>query len=139
MYTEKLQKQRFELKYLINEQQAQNIRHFVQSYLTIDEYGATQPQLSYPVHSLYLDSPAFKTYFDTINGNRNRFKLRIRYYEKDNEDTAFLELKQRYDRIIAKKRAKVPVKSLDELIFGPLPSMDQFSYLSKEQFKSLHY
>lgn len=139
MYIEKLQKQRFELKYVIDEPTAQRMRHYVQNYLTIDEYGATQPDLSYPVHSLYLDSPAYKTYFDTLNGNRNRFKLRIRYYEKANDETAFLEIKQRYDRVIAKKRAKVPVKALDELIYGPLPSFDQFPGMPDNKFKDLFH
>lgn len=139
MFTEKLQKQRFELKYLIDEQKAQRMRHYVQNYLTIDEYGATQPDLSYPVHSLYLDSPSYKTYFDTLNGNRNRFKLRIRYYENVNDDNAFLELKQRYDQVIAKKRAKVPVAALDDLIYGPLPTIDQFPEMPQDKFRDLYH
>src|SRR5579862_4052561 len=53
---DRLQLQRFELKYIIREEVALEVREFARSYLEIDEYGASRPNLSYPVHSLYLDS-----------------------------------------------------------------------------------
>lgn len=139
MHTDKLQKQRFELKYVISEHKAQNIRHFVKNYLDIDEYGEMYPRFSYPVHSLYLDSPAFKTYHDTINGNRNRFKIRIRHYGGENQEAVFLEVKRRYDRVIAKKRAEVPSNVLEELIYGPLPTLEHLVNPTQEQFNSLQH
>ena len=80
MSQDKLQAQRFELKYILSEDTALAVRDFVSSYLEIDEFGATLPQFSYPVHSLYLDSPDMKLYKSTINGDKNRFKLRLRFY-----------------------------------------------------------
>ncbi len=76
-----LQRQRYEHKYIIREDVALAVRDFVSSYLEIDSFGATQPNLSYPVHSLYLDSPDLRLYQTTINGDKNRYKLRIRFYE----------------------------------------------------------
>ena len=76
-----LQLQRFELKYVVPESTALKVRDFVRSYLIIDEYGDGQPDFSYPVHSLYLDSDLLTIYWGTINGNKNRFKLRLRFYE----------------------------------------------------------
>ncbi|HUS34798.1 MAG TPA: VTC domain-containing protein, partial [Verrucomicrobiae bacterium] len=73
---DKLQLQRFELKYIIPEATALQVRQFVAAYLDIDEYGATMPNLSYPVHSLYMDSDDLYTYRATINGDKNRYKLR---------------------------------------------------------------
>lgn len=136
MDTDKLQPQRFELKYIINEHKAQNIRHFVNTYLNVDEFGATQPHNSYSVHSLYLDSPEYKTYHDTINGNRNRFKLRIRHYGGENQETVFLEMKRRYDRVISKERAKVPLPLLEDVIYGPMPGRELIENQTDEQFKS---
>jgi hypothetical protein len=69
-----MQLQRLELKYQIRDEVALAVRDFVSSYLEVDEFGATRPNLSYPVHSLYLDSPTLRTFHDTINGNKNRFK-----------------------------------------------------------------
>ncbi|MDR9415710.1 MAG: polyphosphate polymerase domain-containing protein [Gracilimonas sp.] len=137
MSLDKLQKQRFELKYHITEHKAQLLRYFVQNYLKLDEYGATQPDLSYPVHSLYLDSPDFKTYHDTINGDRNRIKLRVRYYEDEARDTVFLEKKRRYDRVIAKKRAELPKAVLEELVNGVFPTIDHLVHKTEEQLSAL--
>jgi hypothetical protein len=69
------------MKYIVDETVALAIRDYIRSYLQLDEYGATLPNLSYPIHSLYLDSADLKLYQATINGDKNRFKLRLRYYE----------------------------------------------------------
>jgi len=46
---DKVQKQRFELKYRISEAKAQQMRYFVEDYLHCDTYGRTRPNRSYPV------------------------------------------------------------------------------------------
>ncbi len=123
-----IQKQRFEHKYVINEDIALGIRDFVSSYLELDSYGATQPNLSYSVHSLYLDSPDLRTYRETVNGDRNRYKLRIRYYEKSDDSPVYFEIKRRVDRIIAKKRAIVHRGAAYDLARGFIPSTDDLVY-----------
>jgi hypothetical protein len=40
------------------------------SYLELDEFGMSQPDLSYSVHSLYLDSRIFLHLLGLINGNK---------------------------------------------------------------------
>lgn len=136
---DKLQKQRFEIKYRISEYKAQEIRHFVSQYLALDPYGATQADFSYPVHSLYVDSDAMKTFHDTINGNRNRYKLRIRYYENGEDKPVYFEIKRRFDRVIAKKRAKVDRHNVSVLLSGQMPSMEQAVIKTPEQFESLEH
>ena len=64
-----MQKQRYEHKYIVREDAALALRDFVSSYLDLDPFGATQPNLSYPVHSLYFDSPDLHLYLTTINGD----------------------------------------------------------------------
>jgi SPX domain protein involved in polyphosphate accumulation len=123
-----IQKQRFEHKYVINEEIALGIRDFVSSYLDLDSYGATQPNLSYSVHSLYLDSPDLRTYQDTVNGDRNRYKLRIRYYETADKAPVYFEIKRRVDRIIAKKRAIVHRRAAYDLARGFIPSSNDLVY-----------
>ncbi len=129
---EKLQKQRFELKYRISEAKAQQIRFFVQNYLSCDPYGITQPDLSYSVNSLYIDSDDLKTFQDTINGDRNRFKIRIRYYDYS-ESPVFFEIKRRHDKVIRKKRARVHRWAVEELLTGQFPTMDHLVYKTAEQ------
>ena len=132
-----IQKQRFEHKYIINADVALGIRDFVSSYLDIDAYGATQPDLSYPVHSIYLDSREMKTYQETINGDRNRYKLRIRYYEQNDEAPVYFEIKRRYDKVITKKRAIVYRDVVHDLARGFIPGHGGLVYPSAEQMNAL--
>tara|TARA_Y100000746_G_scaffold73574_1_gene61687 strand:+ start:19441 stop:20283 length:843 start_codon:yes stop_codon:yes gene_type:complete len=116
-----LQRQRYEHKYIIREDVALAVRDFVSSYLEIDSFGATQPNLSYPVHSLYLDSPDMRLYQTTINGDKNRYKLRIRFYEDRPKAPVFFEIKRRTDNTISKQRGGIKREALDQVVSGQLP------------------
>lgn len=117
----RLQTQRLELKYIIPESLATRVRDFLLPFLEIDAFGATQPDKSYPVHSLYLDSPDLHTYHSTINGDRNRYKLRIRFYEGRPQAPAFFEIKRREDSAIYKQRCAVVREAVGEVMAGVLP------------------
>ena len=116
-----MQQSRFELKYLIPEETALLVRDFVRSYLQMDEYSVGRPNYSYPVHSLYLDSQQLKLYWDTINGNKNRFKLRLRYYSINPDTPVFFEIKRRMNNCILKQRGGVRQDSVGTLLSGYLP------------------
>jgi VTC domain len=130
MSQDKLQLQRFELKYNVSEEVALAVREFVRSYLEIDEYGATLPNFSYPVHSLYIDSPNLQTYRATINGDKNRFKLRLRFYEDRENAPVFFEIKRRMNNTISKQRGGVKRQFVDGLLAGQLPEPEHL--LSKD-------
>ena len=119
---DRLQEQRYELKYWVSESKALRIRQFVQSYLTLDEFSARQPDLAYPTLSLYLDSDDLDTYWHTVNGNKNRFKLRLRYYDDKPNSPVFFEIKRREDNVILKQRAGVKKSAVRILLAGQLPS-----------------
>src|SRR5690625_7400029 len=103
---DRLQRQRFELKYFISEEKAQQIPFYVGSFLECDEFGITQPDRSYLVHSIYLDSQSMRTYMDTVDGNRNRFKLGSRFH--DHEDSpVFLAVKPRVHKGIRQRRTRL--------------------------------
>lgn len=121
MAADRLQLQRLELKFLISEEKALAVREFVRCYLSIDEYGADRPNLSYAIHSLYLDSDDLRTYWDTINGNKNRYKLRLRYYDDRPDSPVFFELKRRMNDAILKQRGGVRREAVDGLLRGQLP------------------
>jgi hypothetical protein len=126
----RLPQQRFELKYLINEGITSRIRDFVTSYLELDDFGAGQPNLSYAVHSLYLDSDGLKIHQECINGAKNRFKLRLRYYDDRPESPVFFEIKRRMDNCIIKQRCGVRREAIPLLLAGHLPGTEDL--LSQE-------
>lgn len=118
---DRLQRQRFEYKYLITEEIALAVRDFVSGYLELDAFGRGRPELSYPVHSIYLDSPDLSLYQHTINGDKNRFKLRLRCYEEDEDRPVFFEIKRRVDNTIHKKRVAVRRQAVEDLLAGYAP------------------
>ncbi len=118
---DKLQLQRFELKYRVTHTTALAIREFVSSYLVLDEFSADKPEFSYANYSLYLDSDDYQLYWDVINGNMNRYKLRLRYYDDLPHSPVFFEIKRRSDNAILKKRAAVRREAVPLLLAGQLP------------------
>ena len=116
-----MQTQRFELKYLLSERTALAVRDFISSYLELDEYCVSRPDLAYPIHSLYLDSRDLLTHQQTINGTKNRFKLRLRYYDDNPETPVFFEIKRRTNNCILKQRGGVRREAVKWLLAGHLP------------------
>jgi hypothetical protein len=121
MSGDRIQTSRFELKYVVSEQKAQQVRRYVSSFLDLDENGVGKPNFSYPVHSVYVDSDEMTTYWDTINGNKNRFKLRIRFYNDDAETPVFLEIKRRMNNCIQKQRVGIRREAVPMILRGQLP------------------
>jgi hypothetical protein len=121
MSGDRIQSSRFELKYVVSEEKARQVRRYVSSFLDLDENCVGKPNLSYPVHSVYVDSDEMTTYWDTINGSKNRFKLRIRYYNDDPEAPVFLEIKRRMNNCIQKQRVGVRREAVPMILRGQLP------------------
>ncbi len=132
-----MQKQRFELKYLISEETALLVRDFVRSYLDFDEYSVGKPNYSYPVHSLYLDSNDLKLYWTTINGDKNRYKLRLRYYSTHSDAPVFFEIKRRLNNCIMKQRGGVRQDCVPLLLRGYLPQVDYLVSKAPNQLVAL--
>ena len=134
---DRMQQSRFELKYLLTEETAQRMRDFVRGYIGLDEYSVGKEQFSYPVHSLYLDSDDLKTYWWTINGDKNRFKLRLRYYDVNPSSPIFFEVKRRMDNCIMKQRGGVRQEAVAGLLAGHLPSPEHLLANNPKQLAAL--
>jgi len=137
MPQDKLQASRFEQKYFISEELALHVREFVQSYLELDENGVGKPNYSYPVHSLYLDSEDLNFYWNTINGDKNRFKLRLRFYNNSPETPIFFEIKRRMNNCILKQRAAVGREVVAPLLDGHFPNLSHLIVKQPKQLMAL--
>ncbi|MCA9150173.1 MAG: polyphosphate polymerase domain-containing protein [Planctomycetales bacterium] len=136
MAGQSLQASRYEYKYYVDEARASAIRRFVESYLEPDEFLIRFGGIGYPVCSLYLDNSGLLLYDQTIQGQKNRFKLRIRFYDDNAENPAFLEIKRRETDVIKKKRCAVTRDGARRVIMGELPSMG-FLFGNKVTTKNL--
>lgn len=122
MPNDRMQRQRFEQKYMLDEEQAVAIREFLLAHLELDENGVNKPNFSYPVHSLYLDSGSLDTFWSTINGDKNRYKLRLRFYNDEPDSPVFFEIKRRMNNCILKQRGGVRKVAVPWLLSGHLPA-----------------
>jgi len=136
-FRDHMQASRFELKYLIDEGCARAVRDYAQAYLVPDPYALHRPNHEYPIHSLYLDSPDYHLCRATVYGHKNRFKLRIRFYDENPEHPCFCEIKRRVDAVILKQRAPVRRESLARLFAGHMPCMSDLFGDNYEKFGAL--
>ena len=116
---------RFELKYLISEATAVAISECIKPHMPVDRYSKLQPDGYYPIVSLYLDSQDLRLCGDSLTGEKNRFKLRIRSYSDDTQYPTFFEIKRRINTTILKSRAPARHQDVEPLLRGlSLPSQD---------------
>lgn len=138
MSRDRMQASRFELKYLVTEETALRVRDFVLCYLGMDEYSVGKPNYSYPVHSLYLDSKSLAIYWRTINGDKNRYKLRLRYYSEKPGTPVFFEIKRRMKDIIQKQRGGVHQESVQKVLTGQFPDPSDMMSQSPQSLGAIH-
>lgn len=121
---------RFEMKYQISESKAAAVENFIRPYLELDRYCKLQPSSSYPIVSMYLDSADLKLCRESLTGQKNRFKLRVRGYTDDPAYPKFFEIKRRLNMVIVKDRQRVVHRDVERLLSGgSLPEQ----YYSTEQ------
>ncbi len=111
---------RYEMKYVVSEAQAAAIMRFVELYLKPDPYSRAHPGGFYPIVSLYLDSPDLRLCRESLEGHKNRFKLRIRSYSDDPQIPCFLEIKRRMNAVIIKSRARMTHEDAESVVSGSL-------------------
>ncbi len=114
--------QRFECKYVLRESQALLLQRYLQPHLSVDPFGAQQPDQRYPISSLYLDNSALRLYHETISGQCSRYKLRVRSYSDAADAPVFFEVKRRDRAVITKLRGRVAKNRLAEVLSEGVPS-----------------
>ena len=100
---------RYELKYMITHEQAGALQSALAAYLERDPHQV-RPE-GYTVSSIYFDTTDHKAYWDKLEGHKVRRKVRVRAYGDEPlspDSEVFLEVKQRVDRKMAKRRVRLP-------------------------------
>ncbi len=126
---------RFECKYYLPEKLLDPIREHIAPFTRPDAYTAGDGH-SYTVCSLYMDNIDLQLYRMAAQGLRNRFKLRIRYY--DESGPVFCEIKRRNDDVIRKTRTRTTRAEACDLLRntlgrpleGVLPDTGEFATMT---------
>ncbi|MFD6133954.1 polyphosphate polymerase domain-containing protein [Isoptericola sp. NPDC060257] len=102
---------RFEIKYLVPQDQADELRAELRRHMDDDAYSGDR---GYPITSVYYDTARLKFYWEKIEGLKFRRKLRVRHYgtadDLTPESTVFVEIKQRVNRVTQKRRVVLPYR-----------------------------
>lgn len=110
---------RFERKYLVPNNQLVDLRKRMLPFLLPDIMAKSDKGLipEYTVRSIYFDTPTYDSYYEKVEGLKNRKKLRIRgYNEYVPGCKVFLEIKRKYENNISKNRTLVSFENLPALL-----------------------
>jgi hypothetical protein len=105
---------RYEFKYIARISDLEKLRTTILPFVELDKFAEIDDKNQYTVRSIYFDTPRYEFYYDKIEGIKNRKKVRLRGYDKeDGNNIVFFEIKRKYDIPIVKYRA--PVKFEDAM------------------------
>ncbi len=107
---------RFELKYVIPHGEALAFVEGLGELLEPDPNAG--PGGIYRISSTYYDSDGWDCFWEKVEGLKVRRKLRVRRYEDAADGHGLVEIKQRIDRTVQKRRTRLPL----ETVFRILPS-----------------
>lgn len=90
---------RYEMKYMLNRRQFEELKEEMEQYMIADEHGKST------ICSLYFDTPTFLLIRRSLEKPVYKEKLRLRSYGVADADTiVFVELKKKYDSVVYKRR-----------------------------------
>lgn len=115
---------RYEIKYLLTQQQKQAVLLAMQSYMKLDQYGRTT------IRNIYYDTDTYRLIRRSLEKPAYKEKLRIRSYQTAApDDLVFVELKKKYKSVVYKRRLTLPeIEARNSFKTGsPLPVHSQIA------------
>ncbi len=95
---------RYELKYLMNEEQKDAVNEALQEHMVLDKYGRSS------IRNIYFDTDDFKIARRSIERPVYKEKIRVRSYGRpESDDQVFVELKKKYKSVVYKRRLTMPL------------------------------
>ena len=130
--------QRYELKYLLNRQEKEQILLAMEPYMKLDDYGRTI------IRNIYFDTDTFRLIRRSLEKPVYKEKLRIRSYKPVRAtDPVFVEIKKKYKSVVYKRRLQLPEQEVMESFQTgePLPAQsqigDEIQYF-RNYYENLH-
>lgn len=99
---------RYELKYILNKEQIEQLKEKLKGHMEIDKYGRTS------IASLYYDTPDFRLIRTSLEKPLFKEKIRLRSYGLNQKGKpVFLELKRKAYKLVYKRRVETTVEDVD--------------------------
>ena len=110
---------RYEMKYMMNRQQKENILQSMEEYMKLDQYGRTT------IRNIYFDTDTYRLIRRSLEKPAYKEKLRVRSYRTAAKDTpVFVELKKKYQNVVYKRRLVCPEEEVMKCFGNGLPLPD---------------
>lgn len=107
---------RYELKYMLTQEQKAKIEQLMSSYMGLDPHGKAT------IRNIYFDTSNYRLIRHSIEHPAYKEKLRIRSYQKVGaNDSIFVELKKKYDSIVYKRRMVLPERQAMGCLCNGIP------------------
>ena len=104
---------RYELKYMLTQEQKRRIEEAVKPYMKPDKYGRTT------IRNLYFDTESYLLIRRSVEKPVYKEKLRVRSYSKaDDNSTVFVELKKKYNHVVYKRRVSLTEQDATKWLAG---------------------
>ena len=117
---------RYEIKYMIDQEQKERILKDMRLYMEPDQYGQSV------VRNVYFDTDSYRLIRHSIEKPVYKEKIRIRSYEKAKPGSpVFVELKKKYDHVVYKRRISMAEKQAMKWLAGD-SSYDTICQIAKE-------
>jgi len=102
---------RYEYKYLLPIRRVDAFVADIGPFMAPDPHSGPD---GYRVYSVYWDSSDLRCFWEKVEGLKDRRKVRFRSYEPGGE--VFVEIKQRTDRTIQKRRVRWPAERVEAVL-----------------------
>lgn len=107
---------RYELKYMLDREQYEQIMSEMIRYMQPDRFAHSQ------IINIYFDTPSHRLIRDSIEKPVYKEKLRLRSYGVPDDDSeVFIELKKKYKSVVYKRRLEVPEQEAMDYLVGGRP------------------
>lgn len=128
---------RYEKKYMIDEEMAKVIMEEVSQYMEPDKYN--KDNKPYSICNIYYDTPDSAIIRKSIQKPVYKEKLRLRGYNVPKpEDMVFLEIKKKFNGIVNKRRSSLSLLEAKEMIrTGKMPPLKP--YMNEQILREIEY
>ena len=125
---------RYEMKYLLTEDQYRSVLEAMVPYMSADKYGLTT------IRNIYFDTNDFRLIRRSTEKPLYKEKLRLRSYGAPKPgDPVFVELKKKFDGVVYKRRVSMVTEdALDWICRGIKPGEDPQIVREIDYFKSFY-
>jgi|AntAceMinimDraft_18_1070375.scaffolds.fasta_scaffold01613_3 SPX domain protein involved in polyphosphate accumulation len=129
---------RVEKKYILNKTQYENVRTYLDNSISHDNESLSFHE-TYSISNIYYDTEDNILIKKSVSKPKFKEKLRLRAYGDVSKDSViFLELKKKINGYVNKRRTKISLKDVDDLIkYQELPDIED--YHNEQVLKEILY